>query len=346
MNLNYLSIILLGLLLSLVVYTMKHNSPQKNNTVTIGFVGDLMLGRLVNEHIAHYGHAYPWGNTLPILNATDFNIANLETTLTKSIQKVPKVFNFKSDPNNVASLKLANIKIVSLANNHILDFGNKGLIETIDTLNQESIEHVGAGINKQEAKKPVLIEKNNLQIGIIGYTDYPKDWAAQENKPGTNVITIDDIKTVQHDIRQLKKDADIVIVSIHWGPNMRQRPTQKFVDFAHAMIDAGADIIHGHSAHIFQGIEVYKNKLIMYDTGDFVDDYHVARRLRNDQSALFKVTIDKNGIQKVKIIPVLISNMQVNLAGTNDKKEVIARIQKVSKEFNTFINRKGELDVR
>ena len=177
---------------------------QTNQTITIGFAGDVMLGRLVNEVISKEGYAYPWGNMLSALQSTDLNIANLETTLTKSIQKVPKVFNYKADPEKVKSLKIADIDVVNLANNHMLDFGNEGLAETITTLDQAGIKHVGAGINKQQAQEPVVVEKNGIKVGILGYSDYPKDWAAQENKPGTNLIKIGDIETIKNAISKLR----------------------------------------------------------------------------------------------------------------------------------------------
>ncbi len=118
---------------------------------------------------------------------------------------------------------------------------------------------------------------------------------------------------------------------------MRQRPNQEFINFAHAIIDSGVDIIHGHSAHIFQGIEVYHNKLIMYDTGDFVDDYAVDPLLRNDQGLFFIVTVTKTGIKKVELIPLLISDFQVNYAKGRQKKEILDRIKTLSAKFGTKI---------
>jgi len=234
---------------------------KHKKVVTIGFAGDAMLGRLVNKVIAKKGYKYPWGNILPLFEQTNLNIINLENTFTNSIQKLPKVFNFKADPANVQSLKKAHINVVNLANNHILDFGNEGLFDTIQTLNTTGIKHVGAGKNKQKAKQAVIITENNIKIGIIGYTDNEPGWKAQASKPGINYIKVGDIATIQQDIKIIRSQVDILIVTIHWGPNMRQRPNQEFINFAHAIIDSGVDIIHGHSAHIFQGIEVYPKKL-------------------------------------------------------------------------------------
>jgi len=266
----------LGLIL-LVMITMKSMYSKKNDsyTPTIAFMGDVMIGRMINEVIVSKDYAYPWGNTLPLLQETDLRILNLETTLTTHNKKNIKVFNFKALPDRVKTLKQAGIDIVNLANNHTLDFKEEGLAETIATLDAANILHIGAGNNSLQAQKPVIITKNNINIGIIGYTDNEPTWKAAENKPGTNYIRVGDIQTITHQITSLRPQVDILIVSSHWGPNMQQRPSEEFVQFAHDIIDAGADIIHGHSSHVFQGIEVYKNKVIMYDTGDFIDDYAV-----------------------------------------------------------------------
>ena len=311
------------------------NKHQK--AVTIGFAGDTMLGRLVNGTITKKGYTHPWGNLLPLLEQTDFNIINLENTFTTSIQKLPKVFNFKADPANVESLKQAHINVVNLANNHILDFGNEGLFNTIQALDTTGIKHVGAGKNQKKAKQGVIITKNNIKIGIIGYTDNEPDWKAQTNKPGINYVKVGDIATIQQDIKIIRPQVDILIITIHWGPNMRQRPNQEFINFAHAIIDSGVDIIHGHSAHIFQGIEIYQDKLIMYDAGDFVDDYAINSLLRNDQSLFFIVTVTKIGINKVQLVPLLISNFQVNHAEDTIKKEILDRIKTLSAAFETRI---------
>lgn len=226
----------------------------------MAFMGDVMIGRLVNEVIDQEGYYYPWGNALPLLKMTDLNIINLETALTKSDKKVLKVFNFKADIDKIKTLLKARIDVVNLANNHTLDFSEEGLVETIEVLNKSEIKHVGAGINEEEARKEVIMVKNKMKIGVIGYTDNEPGWKATD-KPGINYIEAEDIEKIRKDIKKLKRKVDVLIITIHWGPNMVERPPQKFINFAHRAIDFGADIIHGHSAHIFQGIEIYKKKV-------------------------------------------------------------------------------------
>jgi poly-gamma-glutamate capsule biosynthesis protein CapA/YwtB (metallophosphatase superfamily) len=323
--------------------SMSFIQTQQTKTIRIGFMGDVMLGRLVNEVINQTSYAYPWGNVRPLLYQNDLNIANLETTLTNSATPVPKVFNFKATPDKVQTLVEGNIHVVNLANNHILDFGVEGMKETVETLDKAGIKHVGAGNNLAEAQRPAIIERNGISIGILGYTDNEPGWAAEPDKPGINYIKVGDLEPIQQAIQKLKSQVDLIIISIHWGPNWPERPPQKLIDFAHAILDSGADIIHGHSPHILQPLEIYKNKLIMYGTGDFIDDYHVDPLRRNDRSALFLVTIDKREIHKVQLIPVIIKAFQVNQAQGEDYEAVIKRLQSLSEERNTFISDNGEI---
>lgn len=313
-------------------------SKHTSHPISIAFTGDVMIGRTVNKIIAKKGCLYIWGTMLEYLQNADLTIVNLETTLTKSNQAIPKVFNFKSDPHNVQCLVKAGIDVVTLANNHSLDFNVEGLQETIDILNAAKILHVGAGMNAAEARKPVITTIRGLRIGILGYTDNEPGWKAETDKPGVHYIQVGDIDIIKEDIKGIRNHVDILIATLHWGPNMRQRPTQEFINFAHAMIDAGIDIIHGHSAHILQGIEVYNNRLIMYDTGDFIDDYQVDPLLRNDQTCLFLVTVDQEGILEVRLVPALIEAMQVNKADKKTAQSILEHMKKLSLERGTHLD--------
>ncbi len=321
---------------------------KNNKQITIGFGGDTMLGRLTNVTIDATSYTYPWGNLLPLLQQNNLNIINLETTLTHSEDIVPKVFNFKATPDKIQTLIAGNIGLVNLANNHMLDFGPSGLSETITTLQKANLAHAGAGNNHPQAALPAIVERNDIKIGMLGYTDNEPTWQATETKPGINYLKVGDITTLKKDVDLLRNRVDIIVVSYHWGPNMREKPNQKHIDFAHTMIDAGVDILHGHSAHIFQGIEIYKNKLIMYDTGDLVDDYKVTPETRNDLSFLFLVTITKNGktnIEHVQLVPTHIDNMQVNLAAGNDYEWSIKRMQMLSAPFGTAVSDDGHISI-
>ncbi len=311
-----------------------------NKTITIGLTGDVMLGRTLDSVISKRGYDYPWGNMLSLMQQADINIVNLETTLTYSQQKVPKTFNFKSTPDKVESLLMANITVANLANNHILDYSTAGLTETIQTLDEANIKHVGAGKNYDDATKSIIIEKNNLRIGVLGVTDNEPGWKA-EHGPGINYVDLtikDEKEKILYEIKQIRGQSDIVIVSIHWGPNMQDKPYPHFIKFAHDMIDYGAHVIHGHSAHILQGIECYHDNLILYDTGDFVDDYAVDPDLRNDLSAYFVLHVDNRGVHKLRCIPSRIFQYQVNRARDDDYQWVISRLKNLSSDFGTTMD--------
>ena len=309
----------------------------ESQRILIGLMGDVMLGRLVDEAIPSVGYVYPWGDLLDVLRSTDLNVANLETTLTTSGEAMAKVFTFKAAPDRVQALREARIDVCNLANNHSLDFGGAGLMETIEVLDSVGIERVGAGGTPEEAAAPAVVERRGVSVGILGYTDNEPGWAAEDGRPGTNVISVDDLARARADIEALRGRVDVLIVTIHWGPNMRLRPPPEFRRFAQAAIDAGADVFHGHSAHVFQGIEARRRGLILYDTGDFVDDYAVDPRLRNDLSFLYLVQADRTGIKGLELIPVRIANLQVNRARGDDYRLAVDRIAGLSAEFGTEV---------
>lgn len=309
--------------------------PESLATLHLGFAGDVMIGRLVDEHLEHAPPNWIWGNMLPLIHQMDMRLINLETALTYSEEIVPKVFNFKADPSKVCALKEAAIDVVNLANNHILDYSISGLLETLKTLRHAEIPYVGAGRTLDEAARPVILTKQGIRIGILGFTDNEPQWAAEKGRPGIRYLRIGDAKTILKDLEELRPHVDLLIASAHWGPNMRERPSKEFIQFAHFLIDHGVDILHGHSAHIFQGVEVYRNKLILYDTGDFIDDYYVDPDLRNDRTFFFIVDVNQKGLVQLKLVPALISNFQVNHAKGKEREGIIRRMIMLSQEMGT-----------
>lgn len=313
-----------------------------SKTIALAFIGDVMLGRGVNEEIDHRSPEIFWGDTLPILQSADAVIANLECAITtheREWQRTPKTFYFRAGPKAVDVLKVANIKCVSLANNHSLDFEEEGLLDTFKYLNSGGIYHVGAGKNLAEARMPVVMDIGGLKVGIIGMTDNEPYFAASDH-PGTNYL---DINTEPHTLKFLEASvssakragAQIVILTLHWGPNMVLTPSRQFREFARAAIGFGAHIIHGHSAHVFQGVQAYKGGLIMYDTGDILDDYAIDPILRNDWSFIFLVEIHEGGIKGLRMIPVRLTYAQVNLASGKEFGQIRGRMKRLCEEFGT-----------
>ena len=321
------------------------SSSGAARAITIAIAGDVMLGRLVNETIAQRGFDYPWGNVSPVLNKADLFLINLEFTLTTETRPMEtgpnKPFNFRADPSVVKTLEAGGVDFANVANNHILDFGNTGLQDTLEILDRASIAHAGAGMDLASARKPVILTADGVRIGIVSFADYPQDWAATRTTPGINYtrVSVDSphFETIERAISEVRQQADLVIFTIHWGPNMRARPTEAFQEFARKVAAAGADIFWGHSAHVVQGVEVYDGKLILYDTGDFVDDYYVEEDLRNDLTALFLVKVAPPSIESLEIVPVQIGDMQVNLAEGQERKWIVQRLASLSEELGTSV---------
>jgi len=305
-------------------------------------MGDVMIGRLVNEQLYRVPPEWVWGDMLNALLECDFKLLNLEAALTTSGKAAAKVFNFKSDPENASVLKAAGIDAVNLANNHTLDYDVEGLMETLEVLDEAGISHIGAGKNLEESKNPLIVDLKGISIGILGLTDNEPGWKAGEGKPGTHYVPINGIEEVEKEVRSLRNKVDLLIVSAHWGPNMRERPRAHFKEFARSLAEIGVDIFHGHSAHLFQGVEKYRDKLILYDTGDFLDDYAVDPVLRNDLSFLFLVDCDRQGVRKLSLVPSRVRNCQVERAKGKDAEESLTRMEALSLELNTPLQRENE----
>lgn len=303
-----------------------------------------MLGRGIDETARARGARYIWGDALPLLREADATLVNLECAIADAGERFPnRVFYFRAAPATGRALAEAGIDYVSLANNHAMDFQAQGVMQTIAQLDEMGIAHAGAGRNRQAAAAPVVLDVSGIKVGVVSFADHFREYSAGDDSAGINWIKLDDLTPVKNGIRAARElGVDLVVFSIHWGPNMRDRPSDEFIAFARAVIDAGADIFHGHSAHVFQGIEVYKGKPILYDTGDLIDDYAVDPQLRNDRQLLFIVEANRDGITSIELIPLLIRDMQVNRARNEDFADIVERMRRLSAQFGTKIERQGD----
>jgi len=284
-----------------------------------------MLGRLMNKVLFENPPSYPWGDTLGIFNKADLRICNLECVIADGglpWEKTYKKFHFKSDAKNVEVLKAAGIDGVSLANNHTLDFGYEGLLEMLEILKDEGIGYAGAGEDIKEAMQPAIWSVGGTKVGMISLTDNEPDWEAKLEIPGIYYMPIDkqDARYAKllEVIKKTKQKVDILIAALHWGPNGGYKPQPNHQPFARGLIDAGVDIIFGHSCHVIQGIELYKGKPIIYSSGDFVDDYAVDPIERNDLSFIYMVDIERNEIKGMQLYPTIIKNFQAMCADGNE----------------------------
>ncbi len=328
---------------------------QHRNPITMALTGDVMLGRMMNQMLLERGPRYPWGNSLSILREADLTLMNLECVVALGghpWDRWPKMFRFRANPIALESLLVAGADFVSLANNHVLDYQEEALLEMLERLDAAGIAHTGAGRNRGEAERPALLQLGGLRIAVLAFTDNEPDWAATDDHPGTNYLPVTTARRVLDRVRQAIADArgrgaGLVLVSNHWGPNMRERPADRFRRFAHTVLEAGADLYWGHSSHLFQGVEIYQGKPIFYDAGDFVDDYAVDPVLRNDRSALIRCTVGPSGVERIQLLPVLIEDYQVNLATGAEFEAIATRLQTLSAELGTSITvQDGTLEVQ
>jgi poly-gamma-glutamate synthesis protein (capsule biosynthesis protein) len=326
---------------------MPSGSLERANerSVTIAITGDVMLGRLVNEAIGRTGLTSPWGGMLPVLRDADLVLVNLECALTAERQRWHdhgryKAFYFRSEPHHVGALLEAGVDLAVLANNHVMDFGVSGMGETIRVLDRVGIAHVGAGADLREARACARLRAGDLRVGVIAFADHPDEWAAGEGTPGISFVSIGpgSLAVVAAAIEDARRDSDLVVASFHWGPNMRARPSDEFREFARAVVDAGADVFWGHSAHVVQGVEVRDGRVICYDTGDFIDDYAVDEVLRNDLSALVLLRVVDRRIACLELVPVRIDRMHVDPARGEDRARFAAAFAAYSGEFDTTVD--------
>ena len=293
----------------------KHFSHYKKSTtpliypalITIAAVGDIMLGEHAVSYINKYGTNYPFDSTKARLTNAHFTIGNLEAPFALSGTKFDKRFNFKVPPHFANGLVDAGFDVMNLANNHLMDYGKEALISTLNILDSLGIRHCGAGLNYEEAHKPALFELNGTTVAFLGYSlTFPSEFWATDSRAGTAYPRD---KSVIKAIKHCEEIADITVVSFHWGGELRSTPKEYQKHFAHLSINAGADLILGHHPHVLQGIEIYKNRLIIYSLGNFAFAQY-GNKKTND-SIILKTYLTKKGLLFSHVIPISVNNYQV-----------------------------------
>ena len=317
---------------------------------TLCFVGDTMLGRGVSTTLLHKKPDEILGELKPILTGCDGVVTNLECPITrndKSGRRTLKAFRMRAAPHAVHFLTAANVKFVNLANNHILDFGAEGLSETLTLLDANRIAHGGAGMDECSARSPVVANLGHLSLGFISLTDRMGKFAAVDGACGTNFVSFDggasDLKRqIGRAVEKLRSmNADLIVLSGHFGPDLRQAPIDEYRDLAHGAIDLGVDVIHGHSCHVYQGIELYKNKPIFYDTGNFYDDYYVIPYFRNNESFIYMISVVDGAVTATELVPFFRHGDQLHLAEGKAFGRMTERMIRKSDKFGTSFDCDG-----
>ncbi len=304
------------------------------------FVGDVMIGRGVNAILRHNPPSYPWGNTLSFFHDADLKVCNLECVIADTGKPWPgKTFHFQTDPKNVEVLKIARFSPISIANNHTLDFDAEALEQMTNILKSNSVNFAGAGENIVEASMPVLEDGERNYVGMVAFTDNEPDWEAGNETPGIFYVPINlensRAKMLFNIIKKTRDDVKVLIVSAHWGPNWGYEVPKEHISFAHALVDAGVDIIYGHSPHVFRGIEIYRGKPILYSAGNFIDDYAIDERERNDQSFIFIVEIEPPNFKKLTLFPTIIRDYQARLAEESEAEEIASKMKNLCESLHT-----------
>lgn len=318
------------------------NRWSEVESLRLMMLGDCMLGRMVDEVLRHQPPAYPWGDTLPILASGDWRMCNLECVI--SDRGVPwseyeKAFHFRSSAKNVAVLEAAQINAVSLANNHALDYGHDALFEMLGILNRAGIAHSGAGANLEDASRVAVSSVRGKKIGLLAFTDNEPDWEAKARQPGVFYVPVDlEDRRAQNllEIVRSERDAlDLLIASAHWGSNWGYAPETGHVAFAHALIEAGASLVFGHSCHVFRGIDFYQGRPIFYSAGNFVDDYAVDRIERNDEGFIYVLEARGRTVETVHLVPTLIRSCQARRAQGIRRTAMIETMQRLCGGFGS-----------
>jgi poly-gamma-glutamate synthesis protein (capsule biosynthesis protein) len=353
---------------------------EASNPITIFMCGDVMSGRGIDQVLPHpsdpvlyepymksakgyveiaeqanglipypVSFSYIWGDALEELErvSPDLRMINLETSVTKSDDYWKnKGINYRMNPENITCLAAAKIDYCSLANNHVLDWGYSGLLETLETLKKANIKSSGAGSNLYDAQIPAIMEiKGKGRVLVFSYgittSGIPLIWAASDEKPGVNLL-------------QDLSDKTINSIKEHGGGNWGYRTDPAQVKFAHKLIDeAGVDLIHGHSSHHAKGIEVYKDNLIIYGSGDFLNDYEGIsghESFRGDLALMYFVSIEPltGKLIRLQMTPTQTKHFKVNKASKADALWLKKMLNREGKKFGTFVkqNKKNILTLQ
>lgn len=280
-----------------------------NAHITVAAVGDIMLGGTARPELRRYGYDYPFEHVATLLHEADVTFGNLEGPLTDGgVAAGDKQYVFRSPPARVVpALKRAGFDVLSLANNHSLDYGPQGLADTAKALRGQGIAAVGAGADGRAAREPAVVEVRGKKLGFLAYSlTLPEDFFATDTRPGT---AFGNEEHVRADVAALKSKVDFVLVSFHWGQEGKTELRDYQMRVGRAAIDAGAHAVIGHHPHILQGVERYRDGVILYSLGNFVFGSYSRSAIR---SVVAQLTFDTEGLREVRLVPINVNNIAFN----------------------------------
>jgi len=289
-------------------------------------VGDIMLSRAVGKKIAEHGPHHPFAQILPILAEAGISVGNLECPISQRGTPTPFVrSNFKADPLTIEGLAKAGFKVLSLANNHIYDFGGEAVEDTLAVLREKGIFAIGVGRSFEEARSPAVFISDNVKLAFLAYT-----LAHNAIDPKHEYVAAPiNLEWIRRDIQEAKRQADFCIISLHFGYENVEYPPPECRHQARAIVEFGADLVLGHHPHVIQGMEAYKKGFIAYSLGDFVFDNLTDRRRR---SFILKASFDREGIQKIELLPIWINDQyQPEVAPMELADSIVAKLTELSR---------------
>jgi poly-gamma-glutamate synthesis protein (capsule biosynthesis protein) len=305
-------------------------------TVHITAVGDIMLDRALGAALANGNLAYPFQDTADFLRSADLTIGNLESALGTKGDAENKRYPFRAPPQAAASLTQAGFDIMSLANNHAMDYGPEALLEAIALLNDQGVAAIGAGGNHSQAHAPHIREVNGFKIAFLSYVHVPVEastgfdtasWTATDDAPG---LAWGDPAAIAADLSAVAGDVDLIVVALHSGFEYQAAPSAAQKAAAQAAIDGGADLVIGHHTHILQGIEFYQDGVILYGTGNFAFEIDGP-----PETAIFDIWLNENGVQQVAIRPAVIQfGGQPRIAESWEEPAILNRVYHLTDLLN------------
>lgn len=312
---------------------------------TIAFLGDIMLSRDISLLLRQHPPEWFWGDVLPVLQGADAAIGNLEAPLTDhDIEggRTPKWYRFRASPAAAGIPHAGRVRAVALANNHILDFGETGLADTRYHLAERRIAFAGAGPDLAAASAPAWLDLPNCRIGLISATDQISEFGARSDRPGTWYLRFSDgapgLAQIGEGVASLRRGgAELVVLSLHWGPNLRRRPTAAVRAFAHAAVALGVDVVHGHSAHLVQGIERVGRGLVLYDTGNCIDDYWRFLFVRQEWCFVFLLDHQAGRMRRLRLVPYYNQPIPLRLAHNEKRATMQAHMRTLCAPFGTML---------
>lgn len=278
-----------------------------SDELTIAAVGDLMFGGRTEPFLKEFGPDYPFADVMPILAKADVVVGNLESPISTRGKAVEnKQFTLRAGPIAAEALAAAGIRVVTLANNHSLDFGPLALQDTLKALDGGTILYTGAGMNLEDARSPAIMKVKGKTIAFLAYSlTFPLEFFASANRPGTAPGYADFVKA---DIEKIRPSADLVVVSFHWGAELMTSAKSYQIELGRKAIDWGADLVLGHHPHVLQELELYHGRLIAYSLGNFVFG---SESNRTNFSMILLLTFQGKSLARVEAVPLDVNNYRV-----------------------------------